>query len=362
MPAPTAKKLDLVFAELERRILGQVWKVGDQIPTEEALSAEFSCSRSTVGKAIARLEHGGLVARRTRAGTHVISNTSNRQPSPLHLDACAFVYPSDQHEGVWRSMRGFQDAAHEAARRALLVSTGADIGMESQIISRLGEFDVKGAVIFPMVVSPQTYPQYREMIASCRFPIVLVEVNLPETQRPAVVVDGFDAGYTMTRHLLARGLRKVGFLANYAWVATTRDKHQGYRRAMTEAGLDAESYVRLEPEMHPRYDDPLHEPTEMATAYLRAHRDVQGVVCSSDFLAKGVLRAAAALRLRVPKDLRVAGMDDFAFAAESELTTYRIPYEEMGRRAFGLVNDLMAGKATSGEVYLRGELIARKSG
>ena len=353
------KKLDLVFNELERRILNKVWKVGDQIPPEQALAAEFKCSRSTIGMAIAQLDHGGLVERRVRTGTHVISNTPNRQTAPLQLDACAFIYPSEQHEGVARMVKGFQQAAHELDRRVVLMSTGANIQKESEIISRLGEFDVKGAVIFPMMIDPLQYPFYSKMVSACSFPIVLVEVGLPETRRPAVVVDGFDAGYTMAKHLIAQGIRKIGFLANYGWVNTTRDKHLGYRRALSEAGLDDASYAMIEPEMHPSYDHPLEEPRKIATEYLKQHPDVEGVVCSSDFLAVGLLQVARESGRRVPRDLRITGMDDFALAAAEGLTTYRIPYEEIGRRAFEVLNASMIGTTAPGDIYVRGELVKR---
>ncbi len=362
MATRTTKKLDIVFEELERRILEKKWKVGDQIPTEAELTVEFDCSRSTVGKAIARLEHGGLVARRTRAGTHVISNTKiNAVPPPL-LNAFAFVYPSNQHEGVWRTVRGFQEAAHELERRALLMSTGANVEKEMEIVSRLGEFDIKGAVVFPMRIDQQSHPRYSEMIANCPFPLVLVEVNLPESGRPAVVVDGFDAGYVMTRHLLDRGLKKIGFLANYAWVATTRDKYQGYRRAMAEAGIEDVGVLSLlEPEMRPSYDDPLREPTELAATYLETRSEVEGVVCSSDFLALGLLKAAEVNGLRVPEDLKVVGIDDFVLAADAGLTTYRIPYEEIGNRACQILNDINHGRGSAGELHLRGQLVVRRT-
>ncbi len=356
------KKVDIVFAELERRILDKVWKINDQIPTEAELSEEFHCSRSTIGKAVAKLEHGRLVSRRTRAGTHVISNVSTQVSSPFLLNACAFIYPSEHHEGVWRTMRGFQNAASNLDQRALLLSTRADIQQEVDIVSRLGEFDVRGAVIFPMVIDPLNHPYYSRMVTQSKFPIVFVEVNLPETRRPAVIVDGFDAGYVATRHLLGLGLRKVGFLANYAWTTVARDKYQGYRRAMTEAGIqECSQHAMLEPEMHPNYDDPFQEPTEIAKHYLSEHPDVEGVVCTSDFLAVGVLRAAKERGIRVPEELKVVGMDDFAFAAEHGLTTYQIPYEEIGDRSFRVLNAILSGNTAPDEIHITGTLVRRKT-
>lgn len=55
-------------ALLERIAAGQ-WKVGDTLPTENALSALFEVSRSTVRLALQRLENWGMVSRRRRRGT-----------------------------------------------------------------------------------------------------------------------------------------------------------------------------------------------------------------------------------------------------------------------------------------------------
>ena len=103
---------------------------------------------------------------------------------------------------------------------------------------------MKGAVLLPTFQAERDHTYYVQMLHACRFPILLAEINLPGVLRPAVVPDGFDAGYTVTRHLLKQGLRKIGFLANFSWAPLTRDKHLGYRKAMEEAGLDGTRWER----------------------------------------------------------------------------------------------------------------------
>ena len=357
-------KPDAVFAELEKRIAAGRWPVGERIPTEVELAAEFRCSRTTVSKALSRLTHAGLVERRTRDGTRVLRTEAASASRPVPgLDAYAFIYPSDRHEGIWRTVCGFQEAAFGAARGTLMLPTGADHRKGAEIVGRLGEFDVKGAVLCPVIQTARDHEYYVRMIGACPFPIVLAEVNLPGVRRPAVVPDGFHAGYAVTRHLLRRGTKKIGFLANFAWAPQTRDKYLGYRQAMEEAGLDgASSRVLLEDEMTPRFGgvvDILKEPTEVADRYLAAQRDVKAVVCANDFMALGLLAVARKRKRRVPDDLKVVGIDDYGPAAEAGLTTYRIPYEEIGRRAFALLEACVAGKAETSESQVRGELVVR---
>lgn len=365
MQAESLKKLDYVYQQLEHRITTGYWKVGQKIPTEAELAVEYQCSRGTVSKAVARLTHEGMVVRKTRAGTIIIRDTVDSKGPSLDLDACAFICPSDQHEGIWRIARGFQQSAHHANRRTIVLSTGNEFARESEIINRLTEFNVKGAVIYSVIPNPQEQVRYTEAIQSCPIPVVLVELNLSGTGRPAVVADGLHAGYTATRHLLQQGLRRVGFLSNYSWVPYMRDRYLGYRQAMDEAGIkDWQPHVLLDPSMHPSFDNPLQEPTQLAKKYLTEHRDIDGVVCSTDFLAHGCLLAARELGIDIPGKLKVVGIDDFQtlHSTDLPLTTYHLPYEEMGQAAFETFEScLESGESHSTEQQLRGHLVVRQS-
>jgi GntR family transcriptional regulator, arabinose operon transcriptional repressor len=364
MQGTTLNKMDRVFGELEQRILNGHWKAGEQIPTEAQLANEFHCSIGTVSKAIARLTHLEMVERRTRAGTRVIHGTGKQSGSSL--DACAFIYPNHQHEGISRTVWGFQQAANQEQRRTLMLPTGTDFRKEAEIIGRLGEFNVRGAVVYPVIPTPKDQIYYRQMIMACRFPIVLVGINLPGTGCPAVISDGQHAGYTMTQHLLKQGLTRIGFLANYAWVPSTRDRYLGYRLAMTEAGLNGEGDdVLLETSMNPNFDNLLDEPTRLARTYLEPRTNLEGVVCANDFLAHGCLTVARELGLDVPRQIRIAGIDGFDTLPQTSpaLTTYRMQFEEVGRRAFLRLSG-MKGISADGlplETLVPGEIVVRES-
>src|SRR4029077_19374232 len=64
-------------------------------------------------------------------------------------------------------------------------------------------------------------------------------------------------------------------------------------------------------------------------------RGATALVCASDPLALGAIRAIRRAGLRVPEDVSVVGYDDSAFmsAVEPPLTTVRQPIEAMGRAA-----------------------------
>ena len=74
---------------------------------------------------------------------------------------------------------------------------------------------------------------------------------------------------------------------------------------------------------------------------------VTGIVCASDPMALGAIRAARRLGSNVPADVSIVGYDDSALmnCTEPPLTTVRQPIEAMGRMVIELLVDQMAGGA-----------------
>ncbi|MEO3975341.1 LacI family DNA-binding transcriptional regulator [Streptomyces sp. CAU 1734] len=86
------------------------------------------------------------------------------------------------------------------------------------------------------------------------------------------------------------------------------------------------------------------------------------VVCDGDLLAAGACKAVRRLGLRVPADISVTGFDDFALATavEPELTTVRLPAQQVGERGMSALLAVLDGAPPTGD-DLPVELIVRDS-
>lgn len=365
MPQVSSKKVDAVASRLRKQVLDGHWSHDEKLPVESALAESFGCSISTISKAMGLLVHEGLIERKARAGTRVISGANAPQKKAAGLESYAFIYPAERHEGIWRAARGFQDAAHECGRRVMMLSTGMDFHREAEFMTRLSEFDVQGAVVYPHWVSSEAQACFVKTVAASKFPIVLTAHNPLGLDCPVVTLDGFHAGHTVTKHLIDQGARKIGYLSDRARSVSMRERHLGYRRAMEEAGLPVQpEWVRMNPATNVNFADPLAEPEAMAADYLREAGEIDGVVCSTDFLGVALIKVAREQNRRIPGDLKVVGMDDYDFSATGEvpLTSYRIPYEQIGRGAFQQLASVIEGNASAAaESLVRGELIVRAS-
>ncbi len=93
-------------------------------------------------------------------------------------------------------------------------------------------------------------------------------------------------------------------------------------------------------------------------------RGVTGIVCASDVLALGTIRAARRMGLAVPEQISVVGFDDSAFmtCTDPPLTTVRQPIETMGQAAVDLlVTQIEGAGVTPDELLFEPELVVRGS-
>jgi DNA-binding LacI/PurR family transcriptional regulator len=88
------------------------------------------------------------------------------------------------------------------------------------------------------------------------------------------------------------------------------------------------------------------------------------VICGSDVLALGAIRAVRRAGLSVPGDVSVVGFDDSAFmnCTDPPLTTVRQPIEAMGKAAVALlVNQIENVAVYPEELLFEPELVVRGS-
>jgi LacI family transcriptional regulator len=160
----------------------------------------------------------------------------------------------------------------------------------------------------------------------------------------------------MVAALVGLGHRRVAFLAGPTSLYVSRQRLEGYRRGLAEAGIP--------------YDERLVVSTGFnrdggafgVDALLAAEVPFTAVCAANDLLALGAMQRLADLGIDVPGEVSVAGFDDIATAAMATpgLSTVRLPLQEIGRRAFGYAEQVLAGGAPPREV-LPTELVLRGS-
>ncbi|MBT2505986.1 LacI family DNA-binding transcriptional regulator [Streptomyces sp. ISL-98] len=192
-------------------------------------------------------------------------------------------------------------------------------------------------------------------IRGAGLPLVMLDSDPADPGAAAHVnLDIADGMRQVTEHLLGLGHRRFVHLAS-AVDSWTFDVRAGALREALRAAPDAE--VRTVP-----------APLDVHSAREAAELALTGpgprptaLVCDDDILAAGACKAVRRLGLRVPEDVSVTGFDDLALATavEPELTTVRLPAEQVGERGMAALLAVLDGREPEGgdlpvELVVRG--------
>ncbi len=164
-------------------------------------------------------------------------------------------------------------------------------------------------------------------------PVVLVACGLPDVRASAVSIDDYQAAYTMTRHLLALGHRRLGFIIGNPIQTASARRLAGYKAALTESGIPVADELIVQGMFTYRSG------LDAAENLLALEQRPTAIFASNDDMAAATVAIAHRLGLDVPGDLTVAGFDDTALAMTiwPELTTVRQPIAAMAEAATSLL-------------------------
>jgi len=178
-----------------------------------------------------------------------------------------------------------------------------------------------------------------DLLSSKQIPFAVLGNNVLEAWKSneydTVWVDDDQGAYEMTRYLQSIGHRDIWFVGNckFTWFARL---HNGYRRAMEEAGLSPRNAgFDFEQEENVGYLG--------AKSIFTSGGTPTAIFAGTDVCADGVYKALRDLNVRVPEEVTVVGCDDLdAVKLYPPLTTIRVFGEQVGAHLSELVLNRIA--------------------
>ena len=229
---------------------------------------------------------------------------------------------------------------------------------EAEYVEMLLERQVSGMVFAGGQYAEADAPhEHYNRLLQLRLPVVLVNAAADQLDFPRVSTDDAVAMEQAFAHLASLGHERIGLILGPPDHVPSRRKLAAF----------ADVVLRVTGTPLP---DELVERTRFslegghAAASKLIGRGVTGVVCASDPLALGAIRAARRAGLSVPADLSVVGYDDSIFMSctDPPLTTVRQPIEPMGRSAVAtLISQIGGAPVSSEEILFAPELVVRGS-
>lgn len=334
MPSPSGKAR-VTIADIAAEAKVSVPTVSKVLNGRPEVSAS---TRDRVERLI--VKHG--YTRRTRQATH-------------RAGLVDLVLPDLDSAWAVEIIRGVEAVAHHAAMGTVVSAIHGRSATTRQWLDNLAARRSDGVILTVSELDAWE----TERVRALGVPVVVIDpVGEPGPDIPSVGATNWRGALAATEHLQALGHRRIALISGPARLQCSRARKDGYRSAMTAAGLPVPEEFVLE-------GDFSHEAGERAAHHLLdLHCPPTALFAGNDQQALGAYQAIRDRGLRIPDDISVVGFDDLPVArwANPPLTTIRQPLPEMAAHAMRmLLHYLDEGSFETHRFELATELVRRGS-
>jgi LacI family transcriptional regulator len=283
-------------------------------------------------------------------------NTAARTLSRQRAGALGVILPDLYGEFFSELLRGIDQEAQRAGHSLLVSSSHHDSrGIGAAVRAMRGRIDGL------MVMAPDVSAPLLADVLPGGVPIVLLNGPAVDADVYEITVDNFGGARAMTRHLVALGHRRVGFIAGAELNHEAIERERGYLVAMREAGLPRD------PALSVRGNFSEDGGWRGARQLLALTPPPTAIFAANDAMAVGALSALREAGVRVPAQVAVVGFDDIPVARflNPPLTSVRVGIAALGERAAALLLAALAERSPPASAprrdVLPAELVIRDS-
>ncbi len=266
-------------------------------------------TRLRIAKAI---EESGYIQNRVPA---MLSKASSK--------AIGIMVPSLSNQVFAELVQGVESVTRERGYSTLIAHTGYDPKTEEEKVAVLLSYQVDALILTQTDHTERT----RKMLSTAGLPVAET-MELPATPIDiAVGLDHAAAACQATQRMITAGKKRIVYLAARLDTRTLL-RQQGYEQAMKQAGLTP---LTVSTPAHSSFTTGTSLMQEAITTY----PDIDGVFCTNDDLAVGVMLFCIGQGKSVPEDVAVVGYNglDVGQAMQPALTSVLTPRYHIGEKS-----------------------------
>jgi LacI family transcriptional regulator len=295
------------------------------------LANELKISASTVSRA---LNDNFRISEKTRQRVRLKAIEMGYRPNILaanlrskKTNTIGVVVPRIDRYFFSSAISGIEDYAWTKGFNVIISQSNDLLLKEINCVQTLFNNRVDGIIIS---ISMQTNEdKHFRLFSDKNIPIIFFDRFCPSIECDRIVVDDFNSGYKITRHLIERGCQRIAHIAGPELLNIYKDRRDGYLKALNEAGVPViDGYLEI--------TELTKEEGKQAFARLMSlHNPPDGVFCGNDITALSALEYCRDNNLKVPNDVALVGFSDEPFSAfvTPSLSTVEQPGYQMGFQA-----------------------------
>lgn len=255
-------------------------------------------------------------------------------------------------------LMGAEDAFGAGAINVFLCDARGDSIREQHHLKALLNRRVDGIIVVGRSTDPR--PSLGQDLP---VPVVYAYAPSDDPRDTSLVPDNRAGGRLAVEHLISCGRRRIAHISGDPTFAAAKDREVGVREGMAGAGLELVGDV-----LFSNWSE--HWGRDATALLLNQHPGVDGIVCGSDQIARGVIETLRDLGRSVPEDVAVVSHDNWETLATNsrpELSSVDANLQQLGRAAATRIFEAIDGVEAPGGVehlpvrlVIRGSTIARR--
>lgn len=196
---------------------------------------------------------------------------------------------------------------------------------------------------------------YIECIKQLGRPCMAIDFYKPHQNMDCVITDNFYSSYLLTTYLIDRGHRDIGFLGSLYYSTSVTDRYWGYRKALSEYGLNYVPEWNLNnTDSSGVYFTEIALPNTLPTAF----------VCHCDMAAYHLMLVLQRHNIKIPEDISLVSFDNTLLSENMSppLTSVNIDTTRIASEAFKLLQTrIQHSSAPPQRLILSTNIVERKS-
>jgi len=305
---------------------------------------------------VSRFLNGGSVGETTKKKIEQAIKETGYTPNPFaqslkakKTNIIGTIVPRLDSYASSQTLIGIDEQLKQMNYQMLISNTSQNLEREIESIYGFANQKMAGIILLATEITDQ----HIEAFETVKVPVLLI--GQEHENFYSLIHDDFCAGYEMGRYVLEKGYRKIAYLG-----VTERDisvgvkRKQGFKKAIQEVE-DCE--VRF-------YETLFKIPAAQASAIEIIHEFQPSIiVCATDNIALGVMKAAYSEGLTIPKDIALTGFGgyDVTEIMHPGLTTAKFFYKEAGETAAKHIVELVNERPVEKVTISKFEIIERES-
>jgi len=352
------KKYERITRDIREKILSEEYKIKEKLPTESELMEIYQVSRFTVRRAIDELEKDNLVYRIQGGGIFV--NDWKRQPKSSDKNKTIGLITTHISDYIFPNIiSGIDEYISKSGHSILIANTKNNPEKERKSLTNLLSNNLSGLIIEPTKSAlNNTNKSIYENIKSMGIPMLFINAVYDDFDTPYLIMDDVKVGEMVTNYLFSQGHEHIVGIFKV-------DDKQGIQRmnGFIKAYQEHPSISNMgDILMYQTEENKTDLFKKLQTILSRTKLAPTAIVCYNDQLAIQFINFLNEIGLKVPDDISITGVDDYAFSRfiQPSLTTVRHPQEQMGLDAGKMIIDMVNKQKVQSKIY-EPEFIIRNS-